>query len=37
MADILGGFEQAVLVVLVRLGHEAYGRVVLADVAAIWG
>jgi len=34
MADILGGFEQAVLVVLLRLGHEAYGRVVLADVAA---
>ena len=32
MADILGGFEQAVLLAVIRLGDEAYGRAILKDV-----
>ena len=32
MADILGGFEQAVLLAIVRLGKEAYGRAILKEV-----
>jgi DNA-binding PadR family transcriptional regulator len=34
MADVLGSFEQAVLVSIVRLGSDAYGRRVLAEVEA---
>ena len=33
MADVLGAFEQAVLLAIVRLGDEAYGRAILKDVA----
>ena len=33
MAEILGGFEQAVLLALVRLGDDAYGRTILKAVA----
>jgi DNA-binding PadR family transcriptional regulator len=32
MADHLGAFEQAVLVTIVRLGEEAYGRAILRGV-----
>jgi PadR family transcriptional regulator len=32
MAEILGAFEQAVLLAIVRLGDEAYGRAILKDV-----
>ena len=32
MADILGAFEQAVLLAVVRLGEEAYGRAILNEV-----
>jgi hypothetical protein len=32
MAEILGAFEQAVLLAIVRLGDEAYGRAVLKEV-----
>src|SRR6185436_8504588 len=32
MADILGAFEQAVLLAIVRLGEDAYGRAVLKEV-----
>lgn len=32
MADILGSFEQAVLLAVVRLSDEAYGRAILKDV-----
>jgi PadR family transcriptional regulator len=32
MADVLGPFEQAVLMAIVRLGESAYGRAVLKDV-----
>src|SRR3954453_20579929 len=32
MADVLGGFEQAVLLAIVRLRDEAYGRAILKDV-----
>lgn len=32
MAEILGTFEQAVLLSVVRLGDEAYGRAILKDV-----
>ena len=32
MADILGAFEQAVLLAFVRLGEDAYGRAVLKEV-----
>lgn len=31
-ADIIGPFEQAVLVALVRLGKDAYGRAILNEV-----
>ena len=34
MADVLGAFEQAVLLALVRLRQEAYGRAILKDVQA---
>jgi PadR family transcriptional regulator PadR len=33
MADILGGFEQAVLLALIKLGDKAYGRAILKEVA----
>jgi PadR family transcriptional regulator PadR len=33
MANVLGSFEQAVLVTIVRLADQAYGRAVLQDVA----
>lgn len=32
MADILGGFEQAVLLALIKLDDKAYGRAVLKEV-----
>ena len=32
MAETLGAFEQAVLIAVVRLGREAYGRAILKDV-----
>ena len=32
MADVIGPFEQAVLLALVRLGKDAYGRAVLNAV-----
>ena len=32
MADQLGAFEQAVLLAIVRLGEEAYGRAILKEV-----
>ena len=32
MADLLGGFEQAVLVAILRLGTNAYGRTILRQV-----
>jgi PadR family transcriptional regulator PadR len=32
MADVLGAFEQAVLLAIVRLGTEAYGRAILKEV-----
>ncbi len=32
MADVLGAFEQAVLLAIVRLGEDAYGRAILKDV-----
>ena len=32
MADVLGTFEQAVLLALIRLGTEAYGRTILHEV-----
>ncbi len=32
MADVLGAFEQAILLAVVRLGKEAYGRAVLNEV-----
>ncbi len=34
MADALGAFEQAVLITVIRLGDEAYGRGILKDVQA---
>jgi DNA-binding PadR family transcriptional regulator len=33
MADILGGFEQAVLVSLVKLDKEAYGRSIIREAS----
>src|SRR5258708_298580 len=33
MADVLGAFEQAVLLAVVRLGDEAYGRAILKEGA----
>ena len=32
MADVIGQFEQAVLVALFRLGKDAYGRAILNEV-----
>jgi PadR family transcriptional regulator PadR len=32
MADTLGAFEQAVLLAIVRLGEDAYGRAILQEV-----
>jgi DNA-binding PadR family transcriptional regulator len=32
MADLLGSFEQAVLLALIRLGKDAYGRAILKEV-----
>jgi PadR family transcriptional regulator, regulatory protein PadR len=32
MADTLGAFEQAVLLAIIRLRDEAYGRAILKDV-----
>jgi PadR family transcriptional regulator len=32
VADVLGTFEQAVLLALVRLGKDAYGRAILGEV-----
>ena len=34
MADVLGSFEQAVLLAVVRLGRDAYGRAILKEVQA---
>ena len=34
MAGLLGSFEQAVLLAVVRLRQEAYGRAILKDVQA---
>src|SRR6476659_8724064 len=34
MADVLGSFEQAVLLAIIRLDDEAYGRAILNEVAA---
>ena len=34
MADILGSFEQAVLLAIVRLDTDAYGRAILTEVRA---
>ena len=34
MADVLGSFEQAVLLGIIRLGREAYGRAILKEVQA---
>jgi DNA-binding PadR family transcriptional regulator len=32
MAEVLGAFEQAVLLAIVRLGEGAYGRAILSEV-----
>lgn len=32
MADVLGAFEQAVMLAVVRLGDDAYGRAILSSV-----
>jgi DNA-binding PadR family transcriptional regulator len=32
MADVLGGFEQAVMLAIVRLREQAYGRAILREV-----
>jgi DNA-binding PadR family transcriptional regulator len=37
MAEVLGAFEQAVLLAVVRLRDEAYGRAILKDVQARLG
>ena len=37
MADVLGAFEQAVLVAIVRLRDDAYGRAILKEVQARLG
>jgi len=34
MADVLGAFEQAVLLAVLRLRHEAYGRAIFKEVEA---
>ena len=33
MAEVIGQFEQAVLLALIRLGKDAYGRAILNEVA----
>lgn len=35
MADLLGTFEQAVLLSILRLGEDAYGRAILRQVQAL--
>ena len=37
MADVLGAFEQAVLLAVVRLQADAYGRAILKEVQARLG
>ena len=37
MADVLGVFEQAVLVAILRLRDEAYGRAILKEIQARLG
>jgi PadR family transcriptional regulator PadR len=37
VADILGAFEQAVMLAIVRLGDEAYGRAIRKEVEARLG
>ena len=32
MADVIGLFEQAVLLTLIRLGKDAYGRAILSEI-----
>ena len=32
MAEVLGTFEQAVLLAIVKLRHDAYGRAILKEV-----
>src|SRR5438093_13718076 len=32
MTDLIGPFEQAVLVALIRLGRDAYGRAILNEI-----
>jgi PadR family transcriptional regulator PadR len=32
MAEVIGQFEQAVLLALIRLGNDAYGRAILNEV-----
>ena len=32
MADVIGHFEQAVLLALIRLGKDAYGRAILREI-----
>jgi DNA-binding PadR family transcriptional regulator len=34
MADVIGQFEQAVLLALIRLGQDAYGRAILNETQA---
>src|SRR5437667_8221311 len=34
MADVLGAFEQAVLLAILRLDEDAYGRAILKEVQA---
>jgi len=34
MADVIGHFEQAVLLALIRLGKDAYGRAILREIQA---
>jgi len=34
MAEVLGAFEQAVLLAILRLGEDAYGRAILKEVQA---
>jgi len=34
VADVLGTFEQAILLALVRLGKDAYGRAILKEAQA---
>ena len=34
MADVIGHFEQAVLLALIRLGKSAYGRAILQEIQA---